>query len=60
MHPSITKKPFFCNYWITYKCNSKCGYCNFWSDKTLQKMQDAEFCDVKKNLDDLKRRAVMN
>jgi len=46
---------FFCNYWLTYKCNSKCEFCNFWRDKNLQSMQDAKFNDAKKNLDDLKK-----
>ncbi|MHA1190769.1 MAG: radical SAM protein [Promethearchaeota archaeon] len=58
MHPSITKKPFFCNYWVTYRCNSRCGFCNFWRDKALQNMQDVEFRDAKKNLDDLKKMGV--
>ena len=55
MNPIITQEPFFCNYWVTYKCNSRCGFCNFWNDRNLQKFKDAELKDVKKNLDDLKK-----
>ena len=58
MYPLITKKPFFCNYWVTYKCNSRCEFCNFWRDKTLQNITDAKFKNVKKNLDDLKKMGV--
>lgn len=55
MSLSLIKKLFFCNYWVTYRCNSKCEFCNFWRDKSLQKIPDAKFVQVKKNLDDLKR-----
>ena len=58
MYPLIIKKPFFCNYWVTYRCNSKCEFCNFWRKNSYQGIQDAEFCDVKKNLDDLKKIGV--
>jgi len=52
------KKIFFCNYWLTYRCNSKCEICNFWKDKNLQEIQDASFTDAKKNLDDLKKMGI--
>ena len=55
MSLSLTKKPFFCNYWLTYRCNSKCEFCNFWKDKSLIKISDAQFEQVKKNLDGLKK-----
>jgi len=58
MSLSLNKKPFFCNYWITYRCNSKCEFCNFWRDKTLQKKPDARFDEVKRNLDDLKKMSI--
>lgn len=58
MSPMISKKPYFCNYWVTYRCNSKCEFCNFWRDKKLQNKSDAKFIDVKKNLDDLKKIGV--
>ncbi len=49
------RQSFFCNYWLTYKCNSKCEFCNFWKDKNLQNIKDARFNTAKKNLDDLKK-----
>lgn len=55
MIPMFNKKIYFCNYWTTYRCNSKCDFCNFWRDKNLKKMPDARFIDAKKNLDDLKK-----
>ena len=55
---SVNKKPFFCNYWLTYRCNSKCEFCNFWRDKKLHKIPDAKFEHVKQNLDDLKKIGV--
>ena len=56
--PSISKKIFFCNYWITYRCNSKCEFCNFWIDSSLKNLPDAKFKDVEKNLNDLKKMGV--
>ena len=55
MHTSITKKSFFCNYWVTYRCNSRCEFCNFWKDSKLQNMPDATFENAKQNLEDLKK-----
>ena len=51
----LQKKPFFCNYWVTYKCNSKCEFCNFWNDDKIKNIPDARYEDVKQNLDDLKK-----
>lgn len=46
--------PFFCNYWTTYRCNSRCEFCNIWRDESLHTVPDARFEDTKQNLDDLK------
>ena len=51
-------KIFFCNYWVTYRCNSKCEFCKIWRDTNLQSLSDAKVSDVKKNLDDLKKMGV--
>jgi len=48
-------KPYFCNYWLTYRCNSKCNFCNFWQDTSLQKLSDAKYENAKNNLLDLKK-----
>ena len=58
MKQLIKKKPFFCNYWTTYRCNSKCQYCNFWRNESYQKIHDARFQDAKNNLNDLKKIGV--
>lgn len=51
-------KPYSCNYWVTHKCNSKCGYCNVWRDSSLKSIPDATLEDVKTNLIDLKKLGV--
>ena len=58
MKKSNKRKPFFCNYWLTYKCNSKCNYCNFWQDNSLKKFSNAKYENVKNNLNDLKKMGV--
>lgn len=51
-------KLYMCNYWITYRCNSKCEYCNIWRDDKFHNIPDANFEDVKKNLEDLKKMGI--
>lgn len=58
MYTGLSKTPYFCTYWTTYRCNSKCEFCYFWRDPKLKGIPDAKFFDVKKNLDDLKRIGV--
>lgn len=53
MYLGITKKPFMCNYFITYRCNEKCEFCNIWRNKKLRNIPDAKITDVKQNLNDL-------
>ncbi len=26
----LRKKPVLCNYYVTYRCNAKCGFCDIW------------------------------
>jgi len=54
----LTNKIFFCNYWITYRCNSKCEFCKIWRDPNLQGVRDTKVSEAKKNLDDLKKMGV--
>jgi MoaA/NifB/PqqE/SkfB family radical SAM enzyme len=49
---------FFCNYWTTYKCNSKCEFCKIWKDDKLKNTLDASYKNARKNLDDLKKIGV--
>ncbi|GAB3198471.1 MoaA/NifB/PqqE/SkfB family radical SAM enzyme [Pontibacter aydingkolensis] len=50
----LRSKPVLCNYYVTYRCNAKCSFCDIWEKPspyiTLQ--------DVKQNLTDLKRLGV--
>lgn len=47
-------KPVLCNYYLTYRCNAKCGFCDIWEQPSpMISLQDAE-----QNLDDLKRLGV--
>lgn len=54
----LKKALFFCNYWTTYRCNSKCGFCKIWKDDKLKEKQDATFKDASRNIDDLKKIGV--
>jgi len=53
MYTGISKKPFMCNYFITFRCNEKCEFCSIWRDKSLKNLPDAKLSDVKQNLNDL-------
>jgi MoaA/NifB/PqqE/SkfB family radical SAM enzyme len=52
------RNPFFCNYWVTYRCNSRCEFCNIWRDDSLNDVPDADVDCAKKNLEDLKKIGV--
>jgi len=58
MYTGISKKPFMCNYFITFQCNEKCEYCSIWRDKLLKNLPDAKLSDVKQNLNDLAKIGV--
>lgn len=47
-------KPVLCNYYVTYRCNAKCGFCDIWEQPSP--MIDLD--DARRNLDDLKRLGV--
>lgn len=47
-------RPILCNYYVTYRCNAKCGFCDIWEQPSpMISLEDAE-----QNLDDLKRLGV--
>jgi len=50
--------PFSCLYFVTYKCNSKCEYCNIWRDKSIKDVGHARFSDAKQNIKDMKKIGV--
>ena len=46
--------PVLCNYYVTYRCNAKCGFCDIWEQPSpMISLEDAE-----RNLDDLERMGV--
>lgn len=49
-----TVRPILCNYYVTYRCNAKCGFCDIWEQPSPM----VSFEDVERNLHDLKRLGV--
>ncbi len=50
----ITKKPILCNYYVTYRCNASCSFCDIWEKPSPYiTLENAE-----KNLSDLKKLGV--
>jgi MoaA/NifB/PqqE/SkfB family radical SAM enzyme len=47
--------PLVANYYLTYRCNARCHFCDIWS---LEPGQEASFESISKNLHDLKRLGV--
>ncbi len=51
-------KPILCNYYITYRCNSKCSYCTIWKKPPTTKRCDCDINDVIENLPQLAKLGV--
>lgn len=50
----LINNPVLCNYYVTYRCNAKCGFCNIWQ-------KSSHYVTVKnfyENLKDMKRLGV--
>jgi MoaA/NifB/PqqE/SkfB family radical SAM enzyme len=47
-------RPVLCNYYVTYRCNAKCGFCDIWEQPSPM----ISLADAARNLDDLKRLGV--
>ena len=47
-------KPILCNYYVTYRCNATCGFCDIWEQPSPMISLD----DARRNLDDLRRLGV--
>lgn len=50
----LIRRPVLCNYYITYRCNASCGFCDIWEKPSPYVTVEA----VEKNLLDLKRLGV--
>ncbi len=50
----LTNKPVLCNYYVTYRCNAKCSFCDIWEKPSPYiTLENAE-----QNLKDLRRLGV--
>ena len=48
-------RPILCNYYVTYRCNAKCNFCDIWHNSKYRHSSDANLKDVTRNLYDLKK-----
>jgi MoaA/NifB/PqqE/SkfB family radical SAM enzyme len=47
--------PLVANYYLTYRCNARCHFCNIWA---LEPNNEADFATIQQNLTDLRRLGV--
>jgi len=50
----LVNHPVLCNYYVTYRCNAKCSFCDIWEKPSPY----ITLADVEQNLRDLKRLGV--
>lgn len=50
----LTRKPVLCNYYVTYRCNATCGFCDIWERPSPYVTPE----NVRDNLRDLRRLGV--
>ncbi len=50
----ISMKPVICNYYVTYRCDARCGYCTIWRENTLPASHESSPGIVCRNLGDVK------
>ncbi|MDW3209128.1 MAG: radical SAM protein [Reichenbachiella sp.] len=50
----LIKHPVLCNYYVTYRCNAKCGFCDIWEKPSPYVTLD----NVRENLSALKKLGV--
>jgi len=51
-------KPILCNYYITYRCNARCIFCDFWKKRCYREALDCTREDVANNLPQLKKMGI--
>lgn len=51
-------KPILCNYYLTYRCNSRCTYCDIWQNEKLRGIVDAELSQAKKNIAQVRKAGI--
>ena len=47
-------KPIICNYYVTYRCNARCGYCSIWREPDIPASQESPPGIMCRNLGDMK------
>ncbi|HEY9698406.1 MAG TPA: hypothetical protein V6D10_14165 [Trichocoleus sp.] len=47
--------PFVANYYLTYRCNARCHFCDIWA---LEPKQEASLETIQQNPHDLKRLGI--
>jgi len=47
--------PLVANYYLTYRCNARCHFCDIWA---LEPKKEADFATIRQNLQDLRRLGV--
>ncbi|MCX5725865.1 MAG: radical SAM protein [Candidatus Saganbacteria bacterium] len=52
-------RPLVCNYYLTYKCNDTCEFCDVWKRSDISGIEEVPLETVKKNLADLKELGVV-
>ena len=50
----LIRRPVLCNYYVTYRCNAKCGFCDIWERPSPYVTIET----VRQNLADLRRLGV--
>ena len=50
----LVRHPVLCNYYVTYRCNARCSFCDIWEKPSPYILLE----DVERNLRDLKRLGV--
>jgi MoaA/NifB/PqqE/SkfB family radical SAM enzyme len=50
----LVNHPVLCNYYVTYRCNAKCSFCDIWEKPSPY----ITLADVEQNLQDLKKLGV--
>lgn len=50
--------PYFCNYYVTLRCNSRCEFCDIWRKEEHYSLKESGIETIKANLRDLKRLGV--
>ncbi|NOY79186.1 MAG: radical SAM protein [Calditrichaeota bacterium] len=52
-------RPILCNYYVTYRCNARCVFCDFWQRRNYKQIPDASLEDVVRNLRELRKFGII-